>query len=265
MSRRNSRRWGCDRRGDGGSYLQRVPLLSYAPANEGTLTWTPTGRAAQRLVFGTDYVPAGDPRAAATRLDAPVGSVGHGVSVPKASATTTIRASTCGKIVAFTTAAPKLGDPEVEASFTRDARLVEAQRRGAVGAVILADLASGRGPGFAALAKRWDRPAVTWAKVDGTGGGAAARGVPVAATLSPAGAAKLFGARWAAVSAAATAETPRFTSVALPGRLSAAIATRAMPLTSNVAGIIPGTDPTIGKEVVVLAHLDHIGAPAGRR
>ena len=245
--------------GDAGSYLQRVPLLSYRAAGKGELTWTPRGGKAQRLAFGTDYVPIADPRAAATALDAPVVFVGHGVSAPDLGHDDYAGVDVRGRIVAFVTGTPALGNGEIEASFTRDARLVEAQRRGAVGAVIVGDLAAGRGPGFDALLKRWDRPAVTWAKPDGTGGGAAARGVPVVATLSGAGAAKLFGVGWAAVRA--EADGSRFRSVTLPGRLSARIATTMAPLpSSNVVGMIPGSDPKVGREVVVLsAHLDHIG------
>ena len=247
--------------GDAGGYLQRVPLLSYRAASEGTLTWTPRGGKARRLTFGTDYVPLPDPRAAVTALDAGIVFVGHGVSAPTLGHDDYAGVDVAGKIVAFVAGTPQLGNGEIEASFTRDARLVEAARRGAVGAVIVGGLAGGRGPGFDAIAKRWNRPAMIWARPDGTGGGAAARGVPVVAMLSPGGAAKVFGSVWAAVRAAGEASAPRFRPMALPGTLRARIATTLSPLSSsNVVGVIPGSDPKLGRETVVLsAHLDHIG------
>jgi len=252
--------------GDGGGYLQRVPLVSFRAAGRGSLNWTPAGGAARPLVFGTDYLPAADPRARETRVDAPVVFVGLGVSAPAMGRDDYAGADVRGKVVAFLGASPKLGNSEVDASFTRDARLVEAQRRGAVGAVFVAGVAGGRTPGFDAMRTRWDRPAMTWATPDGAGGGAAARGVPLLATLSPAGAARLFGARWAAVEAAAKGEKLRFKPMEAAGRLSAAIRTELTPMaSSNVAGLIPGTDPTLGAQTVVLsAHLDHIGvSPEG--
>jgi Zn-dependent M28 family amino/carboxypeptidase len=89
-----------------------------------------------------------------------------------------------------------------------------------------------------------------------------ADGVPLLATLSPAGAAKLFaGAKtpWAQVVAAGA--KGRYTPMPLPGTLTAATKTVfTKAASSNVVGVIPGTDPKVGKEVLVLsAHLDHIG------
>ncbi|KQT34894.1 aminopeptidase [Sphingomonas sp. Leaf412] len=251
--------------GDAGAYLQRVPLVTYRAADKGKLRWKPARGRAKALKFGTDYVPLADARAATTTLDAPVVFVGHGVSAPQFGHDDYAGVDVRGKIVAFAGGAPDLGNGEVQASFTRDARLREAQRRGAVGAVGI-DLAGGRGPGFAALAKRWDRPAMTWAAPDGTGGGPAARGVPMVAMLSADGAAKLFGADWAGIAAAAREPKPAFRGVAAAGRLSVATATAfAAATSSNVVGLLPGTDPALKEEVVVLsAHLDHIGVdPSG--
>ena len=249
------------RPGANGGYLQPVPLVTFRAADKGRLSWTPKGGRARALAFGTDYVPAADPRAAETAVTAPVVFVGLGVSAPTLGHDDYAGLDVRGKIVALLGAAPSLGNGEIDASFTRDARLQEAARRGAVGAIAIADTGGGRGPGFAGQAKRWDRPAMTWAKPDGTGGGAAARGVPLLATLSPAGAAKLFGPRWAEVEAAARTEKPRYRPFAADGTLSARIRTELVPgKSSNVVGVIPGTDPKLGREVVVLsAHLDHIG------
>jgi len=247
--------------GAGGGYLQPVPLVSYRAADRGSLRWTPRGGRARALAFGADYVPAADPRSPATARDAPVAFVGQGVSAPSLGRDDYAGIDVRGRIVVLLGAAPKFGNGEIDASFTVGSRLEEAARRGAVGALVVADLGGGRGPGFAGLAKRWDRSAMTWARPDGTGGGAAARGVPLLATLSPAGAAKLFGPAWAAVEAAARSPRPRFAPIEGQGTLSAAFRTALTPgRSSNVVGVIPGSDPRLGREVVVLsAHLDHIG------
>lgn len=247
--------------GDAGGYLQKVPLVTYKPASEGVLRWTPAGGTARTLAFGIDYIPLADARAAQTVLDAPVVFVGHGISAPALGHDDYAGNDVKGKIVAFVGGTPSLGNGEIEASFTRDARLLEAQRRGAVGAIGIADLAGGRGADFATSVRRWDRPATTWADASGKAGGPAARGVPMVAMLSKEGAAKIFGPGWARIAAAGAVESPRFASVAAAGRLSVRTTTRFVPATSsNVVGMIPGSDPKVGKEVVVLsAHLDHIG------
>jgi hypothetical protein len=247
--------------GDAGGYLQKVPLVTYRPAGEGVLRWTPAGGIARTLTFGTDYIPLADARASQTVLDAPVVFVGHGISAPTLGHDDYAGVDVKGKIVAFVGGTPSLGNGEIEASFTRDARLREAQARGAVGAIGIADLAGGRSGDFATSVKRWDRPATTWADPGGKAGGPAARGVPMVAMLSKEGAARIFGLGWARIAAAGAAESPRFAATAAAGRLSVRTATRFVPATSgNVAGLIPGSDPKVGKEVVVLsAHLDHIG------
>jgi hypothetical protein len=247
--------------GDAGGYLQKVPLVTYRPAGEGVLRWTPGRGAAQVLAFGKDYVPLADARASETVLDAPVVFVGYGISAPTLGHDDYAGVNVKGKIVAFVGGTPSLGNGEIEASFTRDARLREAQRRGAVGAIGIADLAGGRGADFAGSVKRWDRAATTWADANGRAGGPATRGVPMVAMLSSTGAAKIFGARWAAIAAAGAAARPRFVPAPAAGRLSARTTTRFVSATSsNVVGMIPGSDPKVGKEIVVLsAHLDHIG------
>ena len=247
--------------GDGGSYLQRVPMLSYKAASEGSLSWMPKGGVAQPLVFGTDYVPVANARAAETAVSGPVVFVGYGISAPQFGYDDYKGVDVRGKIVAFVTGTPQLGNSEVNASLTTDFRLLEAQRRGAVGAVAIGDVASGRVPPFDRIKGRWQQSDMTWATPSGVGGGASARGVPVLALLSRTGAAKVFGAGWAAIEAAGGQPKPAFKPVAADGTLSARTRTAFTPaLSSNVIGVIPGSDPKVGPEVVVLsAHLDHIG------
>jgi len=99
---------------------------------------------------------------------------------------------------------------------------------------------------------------ITWAQPDGTG---SASGAPLLGTLSPAGAAKLFGRAWPALAKGAARKTLKVRPATAAGTLSIASATnfRAIP-SSNVVGMIPGSDPVLGKETVVLsAHLDHVG------
>jgi Zn-dependent M28 family amino/carboxypeptidase len=252
--------------GDDGSYLQKVPLTSYKLADKGSASWTPTSGAAQPLVFGQDYVPAANPAARTTSVTAPVVFVGYGITAPQYGHDDFRGVDVRGKIVAFVNGAPERFGGEERAFFGQAAsKVAAAAARGAVGAITIGTRPAA--PGQANMADRALQAArVTWARPDGMGA-TPTPAVPVLGTVTAAGAAKLFGPRWAAIAKAAAGKAPQYKPVSAAGQLTVASATTftALP-SSNVIGMIPGTDPVLGKEVVVLsAHLDHIGvSPEGR-
>ncbi len=242
--------------GDAGSYLQRVPLIKVGPADMGKLSLN-----GQALTFGQDYLPGVNPAAAETTLAAPVVYVGYGVSSPTRDdyAGLDVR----GKIVAVVRGAPGGLDSEEAAHFGGlPTKAAIAKAKGAVGIIALQtpDVAA-RMP-MAKTVATAQPTSVSWAEADGKGhiiGG----GVPTLATLSAAGAEKLFagsGTSWAKAAAALSGKG-KFRGLALKPRLDVAIKTTTTPLPSyNVAGILPGSDPTVAPETVVLsAHLDHVG------
>jgi hypothetical protein len=249
--------------GDAGGYLQKVPLTAYKIAGEGTFRWTGANAAARALVFGSDYVPAANPAAKATNVSAPIVYLGYGLSAPAYGIDDYAGVDVRGKIVAYVGGVPAGLPSEIAATLGgAPARLAAAAAHGAVGAVAIADLRrAGRGaPGFDTVKKGYDSERVTWALPDGTGS-TATPAVPLLGTLSPAGAAKLFGRDWAAMARAARRKVLRARPVTAAGTLTVESATsfRALP-SSNVLGMIPGSDPAVGRETVVLsAHLDHVG------
>ncbi|WP_448502501.1 M28 family metallopeptidase [Sphingomonas sp.] len=245
--------------GDEGSYLQRVPLVSYRAASEGSFSHN--GRA---LAFGEEYLPGADPSRAETAIDAPVVFVGYGISAPEFKRDDYAGVDVKGKIVAYFSGAPS-GLPGEERAHLGNAanKAVTAQAKGAVGTLVLESPASARVRPFARLKESYDHPRMTWARADGTGF-FAAPDAPSLGTLSMKGAEKLFaGARtpWAQVVKTAGNRDARFRAVELPGRLSVRLATKTEPVVSyNVAGMLEGSDPKLREEVVVLtAHLDHVG------
>lgn len=229
--------------GAAGNYLQPVPLIGYKPADKGDFVLTPRRGTPAPLAFGDDYVPAGDPTAATTVRNAPVVFVGQGLVAARYRRNDYHGVDVRGRIVAFTDGASGITDPEERAHFAKaDTKAVLAAARGAVGVLVVR-------PGeFAGTARGYDRQRVTWAKPDGF---AAAKGAPQLGFLSAAGATKLFGAAWQG------AKRP------IAGVGTLAIATRTgfekLP-SSNVIGLLPGADPRLKDEYVVLsAHLDHVG------
>lgn len=249
--------------GDDGSYLQKVPLLSYKPADKGSMAITARGGQPASLVFGEDYVPAANPAKLDYGVTAPVVFVGQGIVGLGRDDYKGINVR--GKIVAFFGGAPSSFPAEERAHFSSPATKAEiAMKKGAVGYITLESPLAGRGNyPFKMVADNYDRPRVTWAEADGSGH-IPTPSAPGLGMLSKAGAAKLFaGAKtpWATIVEAAKQDGATFKPMALPATLSVTLKTATSPITSyNVAGILPGSDPALGKEVVVLsAHLDHVG------
>ena len=244
--------------GDAGSYLQQVPLVTYHPADHGDFVLTRKGAEPLRLLFGEEYVPGAIPGRTEAAFDAPVVFVGYGIVAPQYKRNDYAGVDVKGKIVAYLVGAPGTYQSEERAHFASQAtKAILAEAHGAIGALLIQ-----RGPGRGG--QGWDQVRTTWARRDGSGEIA---GVPQLATLSEKGAAKLFdGAKtpWTALVKRAGNGDPALPAEQLSGSLTVALHTVSQPgASSNVAGLIPGSDPKLGQEVVILsAHLDHLGVGA---
>lgn len=246
-----------------GGYLQPVPLLSFRPSDKGTLTLTRGKAAPVTLTFGEDYLPSGDPEKDVTALDAGIVFAGYGIVAPQYKRDDYKGVDAKGKIVAFLSGAPGGFDGEERAHFGSNAnKAAIAAAKGAAGVLILESPASAKVRPFARLADSWDEWRMTWADAQGRGH-LPAKGTPTIGSLSLSGAAKLFAGDkgWAAALKAAEANRPVIAPFASGARLAVALKTERKTVTSsNVAGMIPGSDPRLKDQVVVLtAHLDHVG------
>ncbi|RYE04394.1 MAG: M28 family peptidase [Sphingomonadales bacterium] len=251
--------------GDEGSFLQKVPLLSWKAAGKGSMSLVAKkGAAATDLVFGEDYYPAANPAKLDYTLTAPVVFVGYGLVGFGRDDYKGVDVK--GKIVAFFPGAPDNIPPEERAHLSSAAggKALIAMKKGAVGFITLESPRAGRGSApFKALANGWDRPRVGWANADGTGHVMNDK-TPGLGTLSKAGAAKLFAgskAKFDDVWKLAENDKSVFKAVQLPGTLTVNLKTETTPIASyNVAGLLKGSDPVLSAETVVLsAHLDHVG------
>ncbi len=155
--------------GDAGSYLQQVPLLSYRPAEEGTVTLSRAGKPVA-LTFGEDYLPNGNPERAATLVDAPVVFAGYGIVAPHYKRDDYKGVDARGKIVAFFSGAPGDFDGEERAHFGSNAnKAATAAKMGAAGVIVLETPTSARVRPFSRLADGWDAWRMTWADAQGNG------------------------------------------------------------------------------------------------
>jgi hypothetical protein len=245
--------------GDEGSYLQKVPLVSYRAADHGSFTLA--GAVPETLVFGDDYLPGTDPVRPSLVQNGDVVFVGYGIAAPQFGRDDYRGIDVTGKIVAYFGGAPASYPGEERAHFGSPAtKAVLAASHGAVGVITLESPRKGGRRPYSPSS--WDRPTVTWADAAGK---PFLAGAPTLARLSQAGTAKLFRdakTPWDEVAKrAAGSDDAVFKPEQLPWPVTIALNTASTPLTSyNVAGIIPGADPVLAQEVVVLsAHLDHIG------
>ena len=248
------------RPGAKGGWFQSVPLVVAKPSAEPVMILS-GARAPRTLVFGTDYTLRSTPGAAAIDLSAPVVFAGYGVVDPALGIDDYRGLDVRGRIVAMFYRGPKGPPSEVAAHLgNRADRARSAAARGAVGVVFIESSQSRGIIPVTTIHRNWDARAVTWAGPDGRprDGGA-----PTLAVMSWEGAAKLFRAsplKWEDILAADAAGRPVQT-----GPLGRTLSARQrftlerLP-SSNVVGVLPGSDPTLRAEYVVLSgHLDHIG------
>jgi hypothetical protein len=201
------------------------------------------------------------------RVDAPIVFVGYGVQLPAYGHDDFAGLDLRGKVVAFVNAPPK-GVPGPVVSDARSRRWDALRAAGAVGTILFYGAVRGAGGDVP-----WSRVALSGSEsqmtladtaLDALGGRP-----QLVAILRPELGERLFAGsphRFADVVARADSglSLPRFT---LPVSVRALTRTSMRSVVSeNVAGLLPGSDPALRDEVVVLtAHLDHdgVGAPVG--
>lgn len=190
--------------------------------------------------------------------------IGFGVHAPEFGHDDFAGIDVSGKIVVYFSGAPDIFDNESRAHFNSSAlKAKEASKRGAIGAVSLMTASSEERRPWSRVSANPSYSIMTWTWPDGrpeTSGpnikGTAAIN-PDEAPLLFAGAPKSY----EEARAGAGGEGEATGSFDLAVKISMAGAVKRESVTSpNVVGLIPGSDPALKDEYVILtAHLDHIG------
>ena len=247
---------GAKPAGDAGGWYQRVPMATTRPADKGRIIV-----GGKPLVFGEDYIPGASMTQAAVDVDAPVVFVGLGVSAPDLGHDDYAGIDVRGKVVAYLTGAPASMQGEIRAHFSNGITKAQAaEAHGAVATIAIAAPSLLERRPFSTYQDSWDEVRMTWAE---DGAPFSPVSIPGLAILGPAGAAKLFaGAKtpYAAIAAAEKTGKP-IPRVSLSVRLAARLRnTLGQTESRNVIAVVPGSDPALSAEHVVLtAHLDHVG------
>ncbi|NTX54755.1 M28 family metallopeptidase [Myxococcus sp. CA039A] len=247
--------------GAGEGYLQEVALVSRRLVDaRSRLTLVREGKRTP-LVVGREALIS--PRQGESgQLDAPLVFVGHGLSIPEANHDDFAGVDLQGKLAVFIYGGPAHIPGPLRAHHSSAAERVKALKKaGAVGAVVLLNPKNMETPWSRSALSRL-QPAMNFAdtSLDDTSG------LQVSVSFNPEHAEKLFTGsphsfKELLALADASKPLPRFE---LPTRLQSSAEWVSTPVTSvNVVGVLPGSDPVLAKEYVVLtAHLDHVGVGA---
>lgn len=245
-----------------GSFFQPVEFVRYV--NEGPATITVGGRSFEN---GTDVIFRANPSREAVSVEAPLVFVGYGLDLPAAGLNDYAGLNVRGAIVVALNGTPSDLPSDVAAHVNSDKRRMAAAR-GAAGMIILRGRAESQRTPFARLTGAANRPGTTWLGRDGRPHSESGA-LRFSATVDSAAAEAIFaGARRSfnqvLDEAARPGARPRGFALRQRARVTQAAATETRFSSPNVVAVLPGTDPALANEYVLLmAHLDHIGIREG--
>lgn len=251
------RRLGLKPMGDGGSYLQQVPLLVSRPLPGCRLTLSSLGDE-RELILGDDYLLVTTGEQTLVPSLTPVVFVGYGIVAPEFDYNDYADVDVRGKVAVFFDGEPSSGDPgyfrgdEPSVYSSIETKQRTALSRGAVASVLLPPIGAGE--------TWWTSRRRGYAFEHIT----AAAGVPrhLSLILHPSVVPALFiEALFDLVAVVEMDRTHTMRSFHLPVQLSFTgdFDTRSF-LAPNVVGVVEGSDPRLRDTfVVVTAHYDHLG------
>jgi Zn-dependent M28 family amino/carboxypeptidase len=254
--------------GDEGSWYQRVTFQQTDPgATPGSVAITAPGGRTQSWTHGTDVLVGLSPNEPKLDISAPLVFVGYGIENKKLGINDYAGLDVKGKIVVTLRGFPK-GLPSEEAAHASATKAQAAEAHGAIGMVSVGTILSMKTRPWAQSVHFADEPSFAWVGADGKAFDEAP-GIRITAALNEPAAQALFdGAPQTLTAIRATADKAggRPKGFALKTRIRIQSDSVTKRVTSpNVVAILPGSDPTLKAEYVVLsAHLDHIGISPAR-
>ncbi|MGB2602623.1 MAG: M28 family peptidase [Candidatus Sulfotelmatobacter sp.] len=254
--------YGLKPAGDGGSFLQKVPLVGVTTLPETQFSLLPKQGAAMKLKPLDEYVAYDQTQQAQADVDAEIVYVGYGIEAPEYNWDDYKGADVAGKVLLMLVNEPPSEDP----NFFKGKALTyygrwtykyeEAARKGAVGVILIhkEDMASypwevvrNSNSGEKSYLKL-EGPALkvaSWIQLDVAKKLAAASGMDLDMMI-------------------ADARSREFRPVSLGAKLKAHMVSKVRNFESNnVVAILPGSDRKLKDEAVIFtAHYDHLGIRA---
>jgi Zn-dependent M28 family amino/carboxypeptidase len=258
---------GLQPAGKDGSWLQPV-TLSAATLVDGQGRVTISGKGEPTIFqHNTEILVAPSQLSATTDVTAPVVFAGFGIDAPKQGFNDYAGLNVKGKIVVVLGGIPKGPPNETLAHFSRLKGRMAAER-GAIGIITVPTLQGEKLRPWDRVRQFADAPQMTWVKADGTPF-VLAPGL-AGSSFSMVAAERLFaGSRVPLATILAEADReggrPKGFPLATSIRIEAASQQKRIE-SHNVIGMIPGSDPVLKNEhVVLMAHADHVGINTNRK
>lgn len=249
----------------GNSYRQSVQIAGVKSLPAESSLQVQAGGKAVPLAFGPDWVWATGDSVAAHTFDAPLVFVGYGVTAPEEGWNDYKGVDVKGKIVVM-----MVNDPQpTEAEPNRFAgkaltyygrwtyKFEEAKRQGAAGVLLIHTKPS--------ASYDWSVVQSSWSGSERFQLADRTAGTPLQGWITDGAARRLFAAGGQDLDALrAKAESKDFQAVALGATLQGEMKSAVRKVEQfNVAGMVPGTDPTLKDEAVIYSgHWDHLGMQA---
>jgi hypothetical protein len=242
----------------GGSWFQPVTFVRFVP--QGAATLRIGGRV---FTHGREMMMRASADPAPLALTAPLVFVGYGLDMPSHGFDDYRGLDVRGKIVVALNGVPEGTPSDVAAHMNGEKRRM-AGARGAVGMISIRPRGETAAAPWARMLRQANRPGTTWLEPDGTPF-ADAGSLRFSATLDDAAAETLFHGAQRQLSAvldeaARAGSRPRGFALAQTAQVAREPAAATRFSSPNVIAVLPGTDPSVaGEYVLLMAHLDHIG------
>lgn len=245
------------RPGNGDDWFQRIGFVRVAGDPGASLTV-----AGRSFAQGHDIALRAGADGAVS-VEAPLVFAGYGLDMPSHGFDDYRGIDARGKIVIVLSGTPAGIPTDVAAHMNGDKRRMAAAR-GAVGLITIRTRADGGALPWARMVRFADRPLTTWTEPDGAPFDGAP-GLRFAATVDDSAANALFqGAQRSLETvldeAAVSGARPAGFALRQTAHLTRAAGAATRFSSPNVVAVLPGTDPALaGEYVLLMAHLDHIG------
>ncbi len=256
------RQYGLKPAGDAETFFQSVPLVEATPVLPGSSARLVLDEDTIDFEYGTDYLPSADYSSASSTLTAPLVFAGYGIDAPELGHNDFENIEVEGRIAVILTGAPAKFPNNQRAyysSYLRKSSMLT--EKGAVGTITIDSLVDARRmPWERVVAMSW-APQMRWLDAQGNPQDAFPE-LKLRFRFKQESAAALFEHGPVSLAEAlekADAGEPQ--GFELPGMMTLSATTGLRRTESaNVLGMLPGSDPTLRREyVVVSAHLDHLG------
>ena len=254
---------GLEPLGEAGTYFQNIEFFqtSLVP-DSATLVLEAEGMTSLELRFGDDFIRSGGYNEAVESISAPLAFVGFGITAPEYDHDDYADLDVSGKIVVQLTGAPPEFSPDQRAYYSSGRiKAAVAAERGALGIISVRTPADQQRIPWQRYLASVGRPGMRWLDNEGEPHGAYPqfRG---SAALSASGAGTLFmfaGRDLQQLFDHHIAGGTGSFDLGVTAHLSRT-STQNVVSSANVIGVIPGSDPQLRNEYLILtAHLDHIG------